>query len=157
MIVTLDDLSEVRQRHAGQKLVMTSGTFDLFHAGHLSYLEEVKALGEVMLVLLSGDGRVRARKGEGRPIIPENERARVLDALKIVDYVFIDPSLLGPDETDPVHADIVDRLQPDCYATDGPDPRFVKLIDSEKFIIVERSGQEQSTTAIIEKIVRHAL
>ena len=92
MIISLDDLASIRERHLGQKIALTSGTFDLLHVGHLDYLEKVKQHGEIVVVLLSGDARVKARKGPSRPIISERERARILDSLKVVDYVFIDPS-----------------------------------------------------------------
>lgn len=153
MVVTLDDLTSIRKRHDSQKLVLTSGTFDLFHAGHLNYLEQVKQRGDVVVVLLSGDNRVKARKGSSRPIIPEGDRARILDSLKVVDYVFIDPSKLGPHETDLIHAQILQKLQPDYYVTDGPDPRFVDLMDESKFITLERMKPEPSTTSIIERIM----
>ena len=153
MIITLDDLSSIRQQHTNQKLVMTSGTFDLLHTGHLNYLEQVKKHGDIVVALLSGDNRVKARKGQNRPIISENDRARMLDNLKLVDYVFIDPSKLGPEETDSVHADVLQKLNPDFYVTDGPDPRFVELMDESKFITLERMNPEPSTTAIIERII----
>ena len=104
--------------------------------------------------MLSGDSRIQARKGLKRPIIPENDRARILDALKVVDYVFIDPSQLGPDDLDPVHEEILKQLQPDLYVTDGPDSRFIKLLDKDKFIILDRveGGTHASTSAIIEHI-----
>ena len=152
MIVTIDDLISIRERHSNQKLVLTSGTFDLFHAGHLNYLKHVKKHSDVIIVLLSGDNRVKARKGSSRPIIPEADRAKILDSLKIVDYVFIDPSKLGPNETDPIHNDILQKLRPDFYVTDGPDPRFVNLMDKSKFIILERLNPYPSTTTIIENI-----
>jgi rfaE bifunctional protein nucleotidyltransferase chain/domain len=152
MIITLNDLGSVRKRHTNQKLVLTSGTFDLLHVGHLNYLEQVKKHGDVVMVLLSGDDRVKARKGSSRPIINERERARILDNLKMVDYVFIDPSKIKPDETDPIHYKILQELQPDQYVTDGPDPRFVELMDKSKFIILERLLPEPSTTSIIERI-----
>src|SRR4051812_15567257 len=135
MIITLDDMATIRKQHAGQKLVLTSGTFDLLHVGHINYLEQVKAYGDILVVLLSGDDRVRARKGANRPIIPAAERAQILDALKVVDYVCIDPSK-SSGKAEPVHADILQKLQPDCYVTDGPDPRFVNLLDKDKFIIL---------------------
>jgi cytidyltransferase-like protein len=152
MIIDVDDLASMRKRHAIQKLVLTSGTFDLLHVGHLNYLEKVKLRGDVTVVLLSGDNRVKARKGPDRPITPEGERARLLDGLKIVDYVFIDPSKLGSEETDPIHAEILQKLQPDYYVTDGADPRFFNLMDKSKFIIIERLQPEPSTTSIIERI-----
>jgi cytidyltransferase-like protein len=152
MIVTLIDLTGIRSRHNNQKLVLTSGTFDLLHIGHLNYLEQIKQHGDVLMVLLSGDNRTNSRKGPSRPIIPEGERARILSSLRIVDYVFIDPSKLSPTDTDPVHAEILQKLQPDYYVTDGPDPRFFPLMDSSKFITLERMQAEPSTTAIIERI-----
>jgi D-glycero-beta-D-manno-heptose 1-phosphate adenylyltransferase len=152
MIISFNDLAFVRDQHSGQKLVLTSGTFDLFHAGHLGYLEQVKKYGDVVIVLLSGDNRVKARKGVTRPVIPEQQRARILDALKIVDYVLIDPSKLGPEETDPIHTHILEKLQPEFYVTDGPDPRFVDVMDSSKYIVLDRMDPEPSTTSIIARI-----
>jgi cytidyltransferase-like protein len=152
MTITLNDLNSIRKHHANQKLVLTSGTFDLLHVGHLNYLEQVRKHGDVVAVLLSGDSRVKSRKGPSRPIINEVDRAYVLDSLKVVDYVFIDPSKLKPDETDPIHAETLQELQPDHYITDGPDPRFVDLMDKAKFIILERLLPEPSTTSIIERI-----
>lgn len=152
MVITKDNLNEIRHRHADKKIVLTSGTFDLFHAGHLSYLEQVKKHGDIVVVLLSGDARVKARKGSKRPIISENDRARILDGLKIVDYVLIDPSIMKPDETDPIHAEILQQLKPDFYVTDGPDPRFYDLMEKSKFIILDRMNSEPSTTSIIERI-----
>ncbi|HYH75762.1 MAG TPA: adenylyltransferase/cytidyltransferase family protein [Candidatus Saccharimonadales bacterium] len=156
MIISFDDLAALRIKHANQKLALTSGTFDLFHVGHLNYLEQVKQYGDVIVVLLSGDARVKARKGDSRPIIPESDRARILDALRIVDYVLIDPSLLGPEQTDPIHVELLTRLQPDYYVTDGPDPRFVTLLEPAKFITLDRvdGGLHGSTSAIISYIAQ---
>lgn len=156
MIVKYSDLADIRLRHRDKRIVLTSGTFDLFHVGHLRYLQAVKSHGDIVVVMLSGDARVMARKGSGRPIYPESEREEILDALKIVDYVFIDPSKLDPDETDPVHAEIIKWLQPDYYVTDGPDPRFVNLLEKPKFIILDRTGggKYTSTSEIIDHITK---
>lgn len=155
MIVTLNGLAGIRARYIDKKIVLTSGTFDLFHVGHLRYLNSVKTYGDVVIVMLSGDDRIRARKGLKRPIIPEADRAQILDALKVVDYVFIDPSELPPDQIDPIHAEIVARLQPDMYVTDGDDIRFSSIMAKSKLAILPRadSGEHASTTAIIAHIV----
>lgn len=152
MIVALNDLAKIRAKHGGKKIVLTSGTFDLFHVGHLNYLNGVKAHGDVVVVMLSGDARIKVRKGEKRPIIGEADRAQILDALKMVDYVFVDPG--KPEGEDPVYADILARLQPDLYVTDGEDVRFSNIMDKSKQIILDRidGGQHASTTAIIEHI-----
>jgi rfaE bifunctional protein nucleotidyltransferase chain/domain len=151
----MGNLVEVRSQHKDEKIALTSGTFDLLHAGHLRYLNAVKALGDIVVVLLSGDDRIKARKGPDRPIIPENDRAQMLDALKVVDYVFIDPTTSSPDRIDPIHAEIVTNLQPDVYVTDGPDLRSWNIMDESKLVILPRSEGDdgyESTTAIINHI-----
>ena len=153
MIITFNNLTDVRQNHSQEKVVLTSGTFDLLHVGHLNYLENVKEHGDIVVVLLSGDQRVKARKGPKRPIISEGERARILDSLKVVNYVLVDPSIMRPDETDPIHAEILQKLKPDFYVTDGLDPRFYNLMDRSQFIVLDRMDPEPSTTSIIERIL----
>jgi D-glycero-beta-D-manno-heptose 1-phosphate adenylyltransferase len=155
MILRQENLAGIRSQHKNEKIVLTSGTFDLLHVGHLRYLNAVKSLGDIVVVMMSGDDRIKARKGPKRPIIPENDRAQMLDALKVVDYVFIDPATSLPEDIDPVHAEIVAELQPDIYATDGPDPRFWNIMEESKLVIVPRSEGEghASTSAIIEHIV----
>jgi len=154
MIVSLKNLSDIRREHPDQKIVLTSGTFDLFHVGHLDYLQTVKTYGDIIIVILSGDKRVIARKGLSRPIIPESERAEIIDALKVVDFVFIDPSKQPPDTLDPIYQEIVNELQPDLYVTDGEDIRFLSILDKSKQFILPRkeSGKYGSTTEIIRHI-----
>jgi rfaE bifunctional protein nucleotidyltransferase chain/domain len=90
-ILSPGELLGVRQglRAAGQTLVFTNGVFDLLHVGHVRYLAEARALGDLLLVAINSDRTVRELKGEGRPIINENERAEILAALRQVDYVTI--------------------------------------------------------------------
>jgi rfaE bifunctional protein nucleotidyltransferase chain/domain len=152
MIIRLENLADIRSQHKNETIALTSGTFDLLHVGHLRYLEAVKSLGDIMVVMLSSDKRVNARKGPGRPIIPENDRARMLDALKVVDYVFIDPATSAPDEIDPMHAEIAKRLDPNVYATDGEDIRLFNIMDKSKLRVLPRTDEQVSTSAIIEQI-----
>lgn len=79
--------SELRQ--AGKKLVTVNGAFDLLHAGHLVILEEAKSQGDILFVGMNSDASVRQYKGVERPIIPQEERARMLAALACVDYVVV--------------------------------------------------------------------
>jgi D-beta-D-heptose 7-phosphate kinase/D-beta-D-heptose 1-phosphate adenosyltransferase len=90
-ILSPGELLGVRQglRTAGKSLVFTNGVFDLLHVGHVRYLAEARALGDVLLVAINSDRTVRQLKGEGRPITNENERAEILAALRQVDYVTI--------------------------------------------------------------------
>src|SRR5687768_7399495 len=78
-----------RLRRAGRRVVFTNGCFDLLHPGHIRYLKQARALGDVLVVALNSDRSVRALKGDGRPILSEGERAEVMAALDVVDYVTI--------------------------------------------------------------------
>lgn len=73
----------------GERVVFTNGCFDLLHPGHTRYLADARDLGDVLIVAINSDGGVRALKGEGRPIFPQQERAEILAALTAVDYVTI--------------------------------------------------------------------
>lgn len=83
---TLDD-----HRQAGYTVITTNGCFDILTAGHVHYLTLAKGLGDkcVVIVLLNSDSSVKELKGNGRPLVPENERALVLDALECVDFVIL--------------------------------------------------------------------
>jgi rfaE bifunctional protein nucleotidyltransferase chain/domain len=76
-------------RAAGIRVVLTNGCFDLLHAGHLALLEVARAHGDVLVVALNSDVSVRGLKGEGRPVLPEGERAEVLLSLEAVDRVVV--------------------------------------------------------------------
>jgi D-beta-D-heptose 7-phosphate kinase/D-beta-D-heptose 1-phosphate adenosyltransferase len=76
-------------RARGERIVFTNGCFDLLHAGHVTYLEQARQLGDRLVVGLNTDRSVRALKGEGRPVIHEHDRARVLAALESVDAVVL--------------------------------------------------------------------
>lgn len=74
-------------KRLGLKIVLTSGTFDLFHIGHAQYLEKAKDLGDVLIVGVDSDARVKKRKGPDRPIVPEDERVLILSHVRHVDVI----------------------------------------------------------------------
>lgn len=76
-------------RRAGEQVVLANGCFDLLHVGHVRYLHGAKALGGRLVVALNSDESVRKLKGEGRPLMPEQERAEIISALTDVDAVVI--------------------------------------------------------------------
>jgi rfaE bifunctional protein nucleotidyltransferase chain/domain len=86
-----DKLLSVREalRAEGKTLVFTNGVFDLLHVGHVRYLAAARALGDALIVALNSDRTVRELKGEGRPLVNEDERAEIIAALRQVDYVTI--------------------------------------------------------------------
>ena len=79
----------VRARSAGERIVFTSGCFDLLHVGHVRSLDAAAALGDRLVVGLNSDSSVRGLKGLGRPYFPASERAEVLSALTMVDWIVI--------------------------------------------------------------------
>jgi rfaE bifunctional protein nucleotidyltransferase chain/domain len=88
-LTTLEALAERYRQRGEQSVVLTNGVFDLFHVGHLRYLEAAAEEGEILVVAVNSDRSTRAYKGEGRPIIPEAERAELVAALTCVDHVFL--------------------------------------------------------------------
>ncbi len=78
-----------RLRNEGARLVFTNGVFDLLHVGHVRYLASARALGDALVVAINSDATVRELKGEGRPIVNQQERAEILGALRHVDYVTV--------------------------------------------------------------------
>lgn len=78
-----------RLRAAGQRLVFTNGVFDLLHVGHVRYLSQARAVGDLLVVAINSDRTVRELKGPDRPIFDQAERAEILAALRVVDYVTI--------------------------------------------------------------------
>lgn len=95
-------------RRAGERITLANGGFDLLHVGHVRYLRGAKALGGKLVVAVNSDESVRALKGEGRPIMPAEERAEIVAALADVDAVVIFPEL-------DVRA-IIREIQPDIQA-----------------------------------------
>jgi D-beta-D-heptose 7-phosphate kinase/D-beta-D-heptose 1-phosphate adenosyltransferase len=128
-------------------VVATGGCFDLLHAGHVATLEAARALGDCLVVLLNSDASVRRLKGSGRPLQPQQDRARVLGALHCVDAVVI----FGEDTP----AVALEELQPDVWAKGG-DYSGVEL--PEATVIARWGGQVvtvpylagRSTTALVE-------
>ncbi|MEP6718648.1 MAG: D-glycero-beta-D-manno-heptose 1-phosphate adenylyltransferase [bacterium] len=146
-----DQLLGVRKglRAAGKSLVFTNGVFDLLHVGHVRYLAEARALGDVLLVAINSDRTVRTLKGEGRPLTNESERAEILAALRQVDYVTIF------DDISP--RSLISQLLPDVLVKGG-DYNLDEIHGREE---VEAAGgrvvslpfiEGASTSAIIEKM-----
>ena len=92
-IGTLDDLRRHVEtaRAAGRKIAFANGCFDMLHVGHVRYLEGARAEADVLVVGVNGDESVRRLKGEGRPILPESDRALLVAAVRAVDHVVVFP------------------------------------------------------------------
>jgi rfaE bifunctional protein nucleotidyltransferase chain/domain len=95
-------------RRGGARVVFANGCFDLLHVGHVRYLEAAKGLGDLLVVGVNSDEQVRRLKGEGRPFVPERERAEVIASLRAVDYVTV--------FHEPTVTELLLALRPDIHA-----------------------------------------
>jgi rfaE bifunctional protein nucleotidyltransferase chain/domain len=91
LVGSLDELSErvTNLKGLGARVVLTSGSFDLIHLGHVKYLARAKELGDVLVVGVDSDAKIRARKGEDRPLVPEMERLEMLAHQRPVDLIYL--------------------------------------------------------------------
>jgi rfaE bifunctional protein nucleotidyltransferase chain/domain len=136
-------------RAEGKKIVFTNGCFDIIHFGHVSYLEDAKNQGDILIVGLNSDASVKRLKGDSRPINGELERAFVMCGLKPVDYVVIF------EEDTPLN--LIKEVQPDVLVKGG-DWSLDQIVGSD--IVLARGGEVKSllfkdgfsTTNIITKI-----
>jgi rfaE bifunctional protein nucleotidyltransferase chain/domain len=138
-----------RRRAAGAVVVFTNGVFDLLHPGHVRYLQQSRALGDMLIVGLNSDASVRRNKGPERPINPESERAEVVAALECVDAVVIF------DEDTP--AEIVRACQPDILVkgADWPADQIVgrDTVEARGGRVVRMPVEAgYSTTTLVERI-----
>ena len=95
-------------RSEGAAVVLANGCFDLFHVGHLRYLEGAGALGDVLVVAINSDRQTRELKGEGRPFTPESERAEIVASLRCVDFVTV--------FDEPTVEELLLAIKPDIHA-----------------------------------------
>ncbi|MBB5022133.1 D-glycero-beta-D-manno-heptose-7-phosphate kinase [Desulfurispira natronophila] len=137
-------------RRQGKRVLFTNGCFDLLHHGHITYLQDARRQGDVLILGLNSDSSIRRLKGSTRPIIGQNERAQVLAALEAIDYVVIF------DEDTPL--ELIRALKPQGLVKGG-DYRPEQVVGRE---VVEAYGGEvliipfvdgSSTTGIIERIL----
>jgi len=155
MIVTRADLSNLREKHKGQKIVLGGGAFDILHQGHIDYLCDLRKLGDIVVIAVKSDAEIKSYKEPGRPIQNEDVRAAIMDAVRYVDYVLVAPE---PKESEPPRLAIARELKPDVLVTSSPkwrayEKELEQLGITLKILPIEKVN---STTSIIERI-RHRL
>ena len=138
------------RRARGETIVLTNGCFDIIHIGHLRYLEQARAEGDVLVVGINSDRSVRALKGPGRPVIPEIDRAEVLAHLSTVDYVCVF-------DEDTCEA-LIELVRPHVYVK-GAGQAVETIAEAP---LVQRLGARivimpmvhgRSTTSIVERVI----
>jgi glycerol-3-phosphate cytidylyltransferase len=150
-VLSFDRILETvhRARKNSRKVVTTNGCFDILHLGHLTYLNEAKKLGDLLIVGVNSDASIRELKGKNRPVNAENVRAAMVAGLASVDYVFIF------NEKDPIT--FIKKLKPDVHVKGGD--YTGKILEQEA--VEMHGGQVKlvkavpgiSTTHIIKKIL----
>jgi rfaE bifunctional protein nucleotidyltransferase chain/domain len=151
--VSLEEALTIRGKlqAEGKTVVLTNGHFDLLHMGHVDYLQNARELGDALIVGLNSDASTRTLKGEKRPIVLQEERARMLAALVCVDYVVIFEETTANS--------LVETLKPDLYVKGGDWGEGHTPPEAEA--VASYGGQVQilpylpdhSTTGLIETIV----
>ena len=119
-----------RIKTQGGRVVLVGGCFDLLHIGHLEFLEKAKAAGDILMVALEHDKNVKRLKGEKRPINHQKNRAKVLSALEMVDYIIPLPPMKTHDD----YFALVKNLRPDIIAVTAGDPHLKQKVEQAKTV-----------------------
>lgn len=136
-------------KKAGARIVLANGCFDVLHVGHVRYLAGARQLGDVLIVGINSDSQVAQQKGDGRPVLPANERAEIVAALESVTYVTI--------FDEPTVEQLLLALKPDVHAK-GTD--YTTETVPERDVVRSYGGQvaivgdpkDHSTSAIIARL-----
>ena len=147
-ILTSESLARLLKKRGHKRVVFTNGCFDILHAGHVSYLEQARKLGEILVVGLNSDASTKRLKGPTRPINPLKDRSKVIAALESVSFV------TSFSEDTPLK--LIRKLKPDVLVKGG-DYEVKKIVGYED--VVASGGvvrtlpflEGRSTTRIIEK------
>lgn len=123
-IVSYGLLPKIIARIKSQKksIVLVGGCFDIFHIGHLRFLQSAKKTADVLLIALESDPRVKTLKGDNRPIHSQNERAEILSELSFVDYILLLPDFSSDQE----YFELVKIVQPNVIAVTQNDQALEK-------------------------------
>ncbi len=137
-----------------KKVVLANGCFDILHVGHLRYLRDARALGDVLVVAINSDRSMRLIKDEGRPILDENERVSLVSALRPVDYVVL--------FDEPDVSRVLDVLQPAIHAkgtdyTEQTVPERASVLAYGGEVRITGDPKNHSTRDIIERICSRGL
>lgn len=151
MITTAEDFKSIRAKikSENKKLVFTNGCFDILHKGHITYLNEAKKLGDILIIGVNSDASVKNLKGEERPVTNEQDRMFALDNLKAVDYVVL--------FTEDTPYNLIKAIEPDVLVKGG-DWKAEDIVGSD--VVLANGGEVKSlnfvtgysTSSILEKI-----
>ena len=152
-ILSIEDAVQLANQlqQQNKKIVLAGGCFDLLHIGHITFLEEAKKQGNILIIMLESDATITATKGKNRPINSQKIRAKILAALAAVDFII----LLEPHMSNADYGTLVFSLKPAIIATTAGDSnrsykeRQAKQIGA-KVIDVTPQIADKSTTKLVE-------
>jgi D-glycero-beta-D-manno-heptose 1-phosphate adenylyltransferase len=152
-IKTLAELEAIvpKIRASGRKVVFANGCFDLLHAGHIRYLQNARALGDVLILGVNSDACVAALKGKGRPLQSEDDRAEILSSLDCVDYVLLFNT--------PTVDEVLKALKPDIHAkgtdyTEDSVPERETVLAYGGRVAIAGDPKNHSTRDLIQTILK---
>lgn len=161
MLITVADLPRIREQHKDQSIVLGGGAFDIIHQGHIDYLRDLKALGDILVIAVKSNKEIKGYKDLDRPIQDEDVRLKVVEAIRYVDYAFIAPEPVGSlkefGDSDPPRLIAARALRPNILATwndkwKAYQPELDSLGITLAIVPIEKVN---STTSIIERIRNH--
>ena len=137
------------------KIVLVGGCFDVLHLGHVIFLGKAKKMGDKLVVLLESDENIKKNKGNSRPINNQENRARILMSLKMVDKVIKLPEM----KTDEEYFALIKKIKPKIIAVSDGDKRIFQKREQAKTIgakvvVVTKLIPQQSTSRVIEIITQ---
>lgn len=150
-ILSIEQVPQIAKLHEQhQRLVLAGGCFDILHIGHITFLEKAKEHGDKLVIFLESDETITDTKGPKRPVNSQSDRAKILAALTVVDYVIV----LKPHMKNSDYDELVFALKPAIIATTSGDSnrhhkeRVAKLVDA-KVVDVLMPISDKSTTALL--------
>ena len=135
----------IKLKQKNKKIVFTNGCFDILHAGHVSYLSKAKSLGDILVIGLNSDSSVKKIKGKSRPVVSQKNRALLLAALEVVDFVVV--------FNEPTPAKLIKAVKPDILVKGG-DWKKEEIVGAE---FVESYGGKVKSLAYIKGLSTRGL
>ncbi len=152
-IVTIAQAIQIAQdqHRKNKRIVLIGGCFDILHIGHIIFLQRAKKAGDVLFVLLEADDSIKKLKGENRPINNQEDRARILAAIEVIDEII----LLSANLKDKDYDELIMQLKPDIIAITQGDLKRHKKTRQASFVNAEVIDvtdviSDQSTTRLIK-------
>jgi len=146
-IIKINQLWEIKNC---EEIVLVGGCFDILHLGHITFLEEAKKLGKILVILLESDETIKKLKGENRPINRQIDRAEMLTKLKMVDCVVMLPELKNNQD----YTDLIKKINPKIIAVSGGDEKIelkkeeAKIVGAKLVEVIKRINQYSTSQMI---------